>query len=385
MQYDPRAGHRAHPWALPATQAHSLSERISALHQQVQRLEPAIDRMACALYAPEDDLLKTFVNSTLHGEALHAYQYPLSSSPSLMALAQSRQSRVIADLRDGSLHDNPHSHWLIEQGYRSSFTVPLFDGEMLVGFLFFDSHRTAVFEPDVVVQLEIYAQLVALMISHEVTAVQALVGSMRVARDFAHLRDVETGTHLDRMSRYVRLIGRGLADSHRLGDEFIEQLFLFAPLHDIGKIGVPDALLLKPARFLPEERLLMQRHVTLGSEMVERLIHDFRLGSVAGIGILRRIVAGHHEYLDGSGYPRGLRGDQIPMESRIVTVADVFDALTSRRVYKDPFAVEHSLEMLDAMVAAGQLDRDCVAALRADLPGVRDIMSRFDEAPAGAD
>ena len=179
------------------------------------------------------------------------------------------------------------------------------------------------------------------------------------------------------------LFRSGVAGHHGLSDEFIELLFLFAPLHDIGKIGVPDALLQKPGRYTPEERRQMQAHVPLGVEMVERLIQDFRLGGVAGIGILRHIVACHHEHLDGSGYPHGLRGEQIPPEARIVTVADVFDALTSRRVYKDAFAVDESLAELDRMAAAGQVDPHCVAALHAHRAEIDEIIARFDEAPAG--
>ncbi len=374
---------RAESLALPATQTHSLGERVEALHRQVRRIAPSVTRLACALYEPTEDLLKTFVNSTLDGSALNAYQVRLSDSPSLKALAEAQRCRVIPDLQRAGLHDTAHSRWLLEQGYRSSFTVPLFESDELLGFLFFDAREVDAFPDAVIAQLEVYAQLVALMIRHEVSAVRALVGSMRVARDFAHLRDVETGCHLDRMSRYVRLIARGVAPDFSLSDEFIELLFLFAPLHDIGKIGVPDALLLKSGRYTPEERRQMQAHVSLGIEMVERLIQDFRLGGVAGIGILRHIVACHHEHLDGSGYPRGLRGDEVPPEARIVTVADVFDALTSRRVYKDAFAVDESLAELDRMAAAGRVDPRCVAVLHDRLDEVQDIIARFDEATTG--
>jgi HD-GYP domain-containing protein (c-di-GMP phosphodiesterase class II) len=100
---------------------------------------------------------------------------------------------------------------------------------------------------------------------------------------------------------------------------------------------------------------------------------------VAGLGTLRRLVACHHEYLDGSGYPQGLRGDEIPLEARIVTVADIFDALTSRRVYKPRWPLERACETLDAMVAAGKIDAACVAALHAGRAEVDAIMARFDE------
>lgn len=371
-------------WPLPATQSGPLSERVLALHKQILRVVPTVDRMACALHDATDDLLKTFVNSTTGNEPLRAYQHPLSASPSLVQLVHTRQARVIQDISSTLLADTDHTRWLRAQGYHSSYTVPLFQGDVFGGFLFFDSLTPQAFTPDVVAQLEVYAQLVALMITHEVTAIQALVGSVRVARDFARLRNVETGTHIDRMSRYVRLIARRLVPSHGISDEFVEELFLFSPLHDIGKIGVPDAVLLKPGVFTAEERQQMRRHVDLGSEMVERLIQEFRIGALAGLSILRQLVACHHECLDGSGYPRGLRGDEIPLEARIVAVADIFDALSSQRVYKQRWPLDQAYAALDGMVAAGKIDAACVAALHAGRQEVEAIIARFDEADGPA-
>lgn len=360
-----------------------MGERIQALHGRLRSVAPAVDRMACALYDPGMDLLKTFVNSTEGGEPLRTYQYKLSESPSLKRLAERRESRVLGDIPTELTGDSEHTRWIRSQGYRSSYTLPLFHQGVFEGFLFFDSRTPGAFTPEVIAKLEVYGQLVMLMISHEVTAIQTLVGSVRVARDFAHLRDVETGTHLDRMSRYARLIAQGLASSHRLDDEFIEQLFLFSPLHDIGKVGIPDAILLKPGRFTPEERAVMMRHVELGSLMIERLVRDFNLATVAGIGTLRNVVSGHHEFLDGSGYPKGLKAEQIPIESRIVTVADIFDALTSKRTYKDAWKIEEAFAALDQMVTEGKLDGDCVKSLRAGSEEIIRIIRRYNETEEG--
>jgi len=365
---------------LPAQHAFSLGERIGALHGHLRRVVPTVDRLACALYDPEMDLLKTFVNSTVGGEPLKTYQYKLSNSPSLMALKGEGKSRVIDDIGKTLKSETEHTRWVKSMGYHSSYTVPIYHQGAFEGFLFFDSCTPAAFTPEVVRELGIYVNLIMLMVAHEITTVQALVGSVRVARDFSNLRDEETGTHLDRMSRICRLIARGLAKSHHLGDEFIEQLFLFAPLHDIGKVGIPDAVLRKPGAFTPEERKVMESHVELGVEMVDRLIDDFNLRTVAGVGILRNLVAGHHEFLDGSGYPKKLTGKDIPLEARIVTVADIFDALTSKRIYKGAWTIDEALGALDRMVAEGKLDADCVTALRANKEEAVRIIERFSEA-----
>ena len=367
------------PFALPPGRSAGLGERIGALHAHLRRAVPAVDRLACALYDPEMDLLKTFVNSTVGGEPLKTYQYKLADSPSLVALKGEGRARVIDDISETLTSGTEHTRWVKSMGYRSSYTVPIYHQGVFEGFLFFDSRQPAAFTPEVVGRLEIYVNLIMLMVSHEISTIQALLGSVRVARDFTNLRDEETGAHLDRMSRVCRLIARGLAKSHDLTDEYIEQLFLFAPLHDIGKVGIPDAVLRKPGGFTPAERQIMESHVTLGVQMVERLVEDFNLRTVAGIGILRNLVAGHHEFLDGSGYPHGLAGDVIPLEARIVTVADIFDALTSRRIYKGAWRVDDALETLEKMATEGKLDADCVAALRAGKDEAVAIIDRFSE------
>ena len=370
-------GAPARPLALPDQQAETVGERVRGLHREVMRAVPQVDRIACALYDPQADTLRTFVDSTQHGARLVAYEYPLGASPSLLRLKEMRQARVIQDIPASVQAQSHHSRWLIEQGFQSSYTVPLFHQGEFEGVLFFDSASPAVFTPEVTQRLDVYARMVALMVSHEVAAVRALVGSMRIAQDFARLRDVETGGHLERMSRIARVIARTLAPTRGLSDEFVEQVFLFAPLHDIGKIGVPDSLLAKPGRFTPEERLAMQQHVPLGVQMVERLIEGFALGQLSGVQVLRNIVAGHHERMDGRGYPAGLAGQAIPLEARIVAVADVLDALASRRVYKESWPLPAVFDELEQMAREGHLDPACVAPVRPHEAEVRVLLERF--------
>jgi two-component system response regulator RpfG len=150
-------------------------------------------------------------------------------------------------------------------------------------------------------------------------------------------RDEETGNHVIRMARYSRLI----AETIHLSSEESETIELAAPLHDIGKIGLPDYILLKADKLTEAEKKIMQRHPVIGYEILKDSPSKYlRMGAL--------IALGHHEKFDGTGYPYGLVGDHIPLAARIVAVADVYDALTSRRPYKAAWLSDEAFKYLQA-------------------------------------
>ncbi len=371
------------PSAASSNLAATLSGQFDDLHRQVRRGHPAVTRMACALFDSGDDTVRTFVNSTVDLEPLVRYQCALASVPSLLELAAERRTRTIHDLRDALRPSSEHSRWLLERGYRSSYTVPLFRNRDLLAFVFFDSHEPGAFGPALRRELSLYASVVGLLLNNELTALDTLLGATQLARDLTRMRDVESGDHLERMARYSRLIARELAPSLGRDDEWVEHLFLFAPLHDIGKIGVPDTILLKPGRLDPQEWQAMTRHVLLGSELVERVIADLGMNGFPNLAMLADIVEFHHERMDGSGYGRGLRGEQIPIEARIVATADVFDALTTRRPYRPAWPLEEACAELERMARNGALDPRCVRALLENRSEVEAIRRRFAPPAAG--
>ena len=193
-----------------------------------------------------------------------------------------------------------------------------------------------------------------------------------------HHRDTETGAHIDRMSRYSRLIAVHIADNHDLDDEYIENVFLFSPLHDLGKIAIADDILKKPGKLSEAESNIMKTHAHKGREIIDSMLQDHGLDSFENINILRNIAEYHHEAVNGTGYPNGLKGNEIPLEARIVAVADVFDALTSKRPYKEAWSNHDSFAMLQRL-AGGQLDRECVDALIANKDQVEEIQREFAE------
>jgi putative two-component system response regulator len=155
----------------------------------------------------------------------------------------------------------------------------------------------------------------------------------------AESRDPETGAHLERVRTYARVISLWLANQHRAGYEvdasFVRTIYQTSPLHDIGKIGIPDSVLLKPGRLSDREFETMKTHTVLGAETLNAALEQFP--DAKFLLMARDIAQSHHERFDGSGYPDGLAGRNIPLAGRIVALADVYDALTSKRIYKNAF------------------------------------------------
>ncbi|MBF0284672.1 MAG: response regulator [Magnetococcales bacterium] len=166
----------------------------------------------------------------------------------------------------------------------------------------------------------------------------------------AEARDKETGAHIRRTKSYMRLMVEAIEDHPELRRELPEEhadlIYKSAPLHDIGKVGTPDHILLKPGRLTEEEFKEMKRHAFMGYSALREAIG--RLGKGSFLHHAAEIAYTHHEKWDGSGYPRGLKGEQIPLSGRLMAVADVYDALISKRVYKSAMAHEEALEILRA-------------------------------------
>ena len=164
----------------------------------------------------------------------------------------------------------------------------------------------------------------------------------------AEFRDPETGNHIKRTQIYVKELALKLKERSKfkdyLDDETINMLYLSAPLHDIGKVGIPDSILLKPGKLTDEEMAIMKKHTIYGSEAIAK--SEKKLLKTSFLKYAREISISHHEKWDGSGYPYGLKGDEIPISGRLMALADVYDALISKRVYKPSIPHERVVEMI---------------------------------------
>jgi putative two-component system response regulator len=218
--------------------------------------------------------------------------------------------------------------------------------------------------------------------TREISAIQDV--TILAMASMAETRDSDTGNHIRRTQHYMRVLAEKLKTHPRFGyflsGKTIELLFKSAPLHDIGKVGIPDRILLKPGRFTPDEFEIMKSHTTLGRDAIAHA--EQQLGMpVEFLQLAKEIAYGHQEKWDGSGYPEGLAGDDIPISARLMAVADVYDALISRRVYKDGMPHEKAVAiMVDGK--GKHFDPDVVDAFVELQEEFRAVAARFADSDA---
>lgn len=208
--------------------------------------------------------------------------------------------------------------------------------------------------------------------------------TIQMMAGLAETRDSETGNHIRRTQHYVKALAQQLRSHPRYGsqldDRMIDLLFRSAPLHDIGKVGIPDRILLKPGRFTPEEFAIMQTHTTLGRDAIATA--ERQLGvEVDFLRVAKEIAYSHQEKWDGSGYPQGLAGEAIPLSARLMALADVYDALISHRIYKEAMSHEEAVAIIEEG-RGRHFDPDVVAAFRAVEGEFRTIAERFGDSDA---
>jgi len=359
-------------------QSCSASEKLSNIHRQLHGKHPFVDRVAIAVYDDGLDLIKTYIHSDRSGaNPLPHYQAFLAQVPTLKRIKEEGMPRLINDMHVFESSGSVHASRLLVGGYKSSFTVPLFSGEKFLGFTFYNSRRREVFGGEVIADLQGVAEVLAMLLHTELKNVDLVRNAVRTAIMFVNHRSYETGGHLERVARYSRLIAREIAGKYALDEEYVERIYWYAPFHDVGKIVIPDEVLMKQGTLTPDEFDLMKQHTTKGGEIFDEMADIFQLSSSDNLHMLRNIALYHHENVDGTGYPTGLAGDAIPVEARIVAIADVFDALTSHRCYKRRWDNEMAIHELNRL-AGNKLDMEMVKCFIDNLKEVEAIQKAFD-------
>ncbi len=215
--------------------------------------------------------------------------------------------------------------------------------------------------------------------TREITEIQNV--TILAMASLAETRDSDTGNHIRRTQYYIKLLAQKLKTHDRfwffLNDQTIDMLFKTAPLHDIGKVGIPDRILMKPGRFTPEEFEIMKSHTTLGRNAIQHAENQLGM-EVEFLKLAKEIAYYHQEKWDSSGYPDGIGGDDIPISARLMAVADVYDALISRRVYKEGMPHEKAVSII-IEGKGSHFDPDIVDAFVELAEEFRAIATRFSD------
>ncbi|MFC1855184.1 HD-GYP domain-containing protein [Thermodesulfobacteriota bacterium] len=197
----------------------------------------------------------------------------------------------------------------------------------------------------------------------------------------AEYRDKETGEHLERMSLYSRMLAEELSKKEKfkffITKDYIEAIYISSVLHDIGKVGIPDAVLLKPGAFTEEEWAIMKTHAKIGGDALAAAAENLGYESFLTIG--KDIAYYHHENYDGNGYPFGLKGDDIPLAARIIAFADAYDAITSKRVYKSAQTFEEAKELLKKATGS-RYDPDTLEAFLSIADQFKEVAEKYQNA-----
>ncbi|ADK80557.1 HD-GYP domain-containing protein [Sediminispirochaeta smaragdinae] len=331
-----------------------LQTNIEALLPMVKELigdKIPCDRISVAFLDTQGIVIAEAAISSMEKVVLEPGFTEHINSTTLARVIAQKEPRIINDLEAHykTVHASISTGKILEEGIRASITVPLFFETRCVGFFFISSRLKDAYRKNHAYHAKRIAYTIKQNLYYTFVLQQVVAESATAFVKLTEKKDNETSLHILRMARYSYLIARQILNSgtYSISPRFIREILWFAPLHDIGKIGIPDSILLKPGPLTPAERNIMESHVTIGEEVIWSM--DRGLRKTMEHSLLRTaidIIKSHHEKWDGSGYPDGLRGESIPLAGRITAIADVFDALTSRRSYKEPFSVEKSLGII---------------------------------------
>ncbi len=313
---------------------------ISTELDQEQLFDKILDALAEAFPAHRAAIMtaeqgELLVRATRQNDP-HVGESPISNSIAYKAL---RERSGVLTLDAGADHRFDSRASIVDGNIRSAICAPMLHHEEVLGVIYLDTVGiTHAFKEDDLRILSGIAGPAAVAVRNSIlvsrlkeTAVDTIF-RLAVAAEY---RDDDTGFHIHRMSDYAEEIARALGRS----DAYCELVKIASPMHDVGKIGIPDAILKKPGKLTDDEFALMKQHTVIGGAILSN-------SSSEVLQMAHNIALSHHEKYDGSGYPNGLAGDGIPLEGRIVAVADVFDAVMSKRCYKEAFGLAESIEII---------------------------------------
>ncbi|MEZ8619638.1 HD-GYP domain-containing protein [Vibrio splendidus] len=363
-----------------AAQDKDIIAIVDDLFRLAREHYPILSRLSVVL-CNENRASNYFVSDTLCHEAEHRHvEQELTPESALSRMAESLDTRIINDLT--TISSTKQISHLLDLGHQSSYTTPIHHQESNLGFVFINASSTGFFANQTIqYDIAYLTQVISSLFVQWFERQRHFQSSLAIALNMGHARDPETKEHLIRMGKYSEQIARTLSHTKReITHQFIHRIRLYAPFHDIGKYRIPDKVLFSSARFNEEERNIMNNHTLYGEEMIDDVVALSHHSSMCSeeIQFIKNIVRHHHERFDGSGLPDALSNTAIPLEARIVTLADVFDALMSKRAYKHAWSLDEVMEYIEAQNGS-MFDPECVVALKQNLDGFMVIREQYND------
>jgi HD-GYP domain-containing protein (c-di-GMP phosphodiesterase class II) len=330
-----------------------LTEVIDNLFEMIEE-ELHIDRVGVAFVNYKDEEIIAEYGIANYEKILLGSGFNVSfSSTSLYELIENPKTLITNDLE--TLYENKTEgsalSLILREGVQSNIVFPLIIDQSVFGFLFFSSVNKNQFNEKTKQIGENIAREIAGILD-KTYLTKMIFSKITIAfADLVEKKDTETGEHLDRMVEYSRFITQLLinhpSQEYCVTSKFVREIVNNAPVHDIGKVAIPDKILKKPGKLDASEWEIMKTHPSVGADIFSDLKKSLEIFNHGFYTVAENITRYHHEKWNGKGYPEGLTGSEIPLEARIVAIADVFDALTSKRVYKDEFNFEKAWLILE--------------------------------------
>ncbi|WP_394251219.1 HD-GYP domain-containing protein [Vibrio profundi] len=347
-----------------AAQDKNITEILDDVFQFARTYYPSLSRFSVALLG-ENKASNYYISDFLHHASnKDCSEHELQAQSALARMSINPEVRIINDLT--AMDATERIKKLVQSGHRSSYTSPIPHRGQNLGFIFINAEQIGFFsEQNVECDIAFLTQVVTNLFVQQFENQRHFQSSLSIALNMGHARDPETKEHLTRMGKYSELLARLLSKrKSAITHQFIHRIRIYAPFHDIGKYRIPDRVLFSTEKFSDEDRKVMNNHTIYGEEIINDVVNISKNHAISQeeIQFIKNIVRHHHERFDGEGLPDSLGFSRIPLEARIVTLADVFDALLSKRAYKRAWPLSNVVSYIEQH-SGGLFDPDCVQTL----------------------